>query len=62
MTSMKVTAKFGPAPSEIVAAFKTGWSIARIVKESGLDRQLVETILRKYVQPGGQGSNRKGKA
>lgn len=48
--------RIGPPPKEIVAAFKGGWSVAKIVKESGLDRKIVEAILRKYVQPGGRKS------
>lgn len=56
MPAMKVTGKLGPAPIEIALAFKCGWRIARIVRESGLDRRLIETILRKYIRPGGRDS------
>lgn len=53
--------RIGPPPKEIVAAFKAGWSIARIVRESGLDREIVEAVLRKYVQPGGHKSGGSGR-
>lgn len=45
--------RIGPPPKEIVAAFKAGWSVAKIVRESGLDRSIVEAVIRKYVTPGG---------
>lgn len=44
--------RIGPSPKEIIAAFKAGWSVSKIVKESGLDRSIVEAVLRKYVRPG----------
>lgn len=45
--------RMGPPPKEVVAAFRRGWSVAKIVKESGLDRSIVEACIRKYVRPGG---------
>jgi hypothetical protein len=46
-------AVWGPSPLEIAMKFKAGWSLSRIVTESGLKRAMVKDILRLFVVPCG---------